>query len=212
MPSRITTSIEARAGRTAFPALLSLLAAVALAMTGCASIDPDGAGADIVNQPNSSAAPGTTRTGDAPGTRQKPVPAGTTVKIGDWQVTLGPTVLNATAQVTAKNRFNDPPAAGRQFVMVPVNLTYNGPDSGTPWVDLSFHFHGSGGNTFGRGGEDDHCGVIPTSLSDVSEMFPNAKASGNVCVSVPTDQVQGGAWIVEETLALDSNRVFFALQ
>ncbi|SBW18969.1 hypothetical protein [Protofrankia symbiont of Coriaria ruscifolia] len=100
-------------------------------------------------------------------------------------------------------------------MLVPIKVTYtgtgSGTGSGTPWVDLSIRFHGSGGNTFGAGGEDDYCGVVPDSLSDVSEMFPNAEASGNACGSVPTDQVQGGSWIVEESLSLDSSRVFFAL-
>lgn len=214
-----------RARRAAVPAPVSalgtLLIATALATTGCSVADPDGAGADIVAQQNDAAgsggAAGTTPGGDGdagadkPGTRQRPVPAGTVVTIGDWQVSLGPTALDATAQVAAENQFNDPPAAGRQFVLVPVNVTYTGTDSGTPWVDLSINFYGSGGNTFGAGGTDDYCGVVPNSLSDVSEMFPNAKAAGNACVSVPSDQVQGGAWIIEESFSMENSRVFFAL-
>jgi hypothetical protein len=43
-------------------------------------------------------------------------------------------------------------------------------------------------------------------------MFPNAKGSGNVCLSVAKDQIQGGAWFVEESLSLNSQRVFFALK
>lgn len=207
-----------RAARAAFGALLL---SAALAMAGCSGVDPDGTGADIVAQRNNATDPGSgagggagndDAGGDKPGTRQRPVPAGTVVNIGDWQVSLGPTSLDATAQVAAENQFNDPPAAGRQFVLVPVNVAYTGTGSGTPWLELSIRFYGSGGNTFGASGaQEDYCGVVPSSITDVSEMFPGAKASGNACVSVPGDQVQGGSWIVEESFSLDDNRVFFAL-
>jgi hypothetical protein len=182
---------------------------------GCSTSDPDGDGATIVNQ-SSGAAPASEPAdaggGAKPGTRENPVPAGTTVKIGDWTVTLEPTVQNATDQIQAENQFNTPPAAGRQFVMVPVTLVYEGSESGTPLVDLSLKFLGSGGNTFGAGGsQDDYCGVIPNPIDSLSEMFPDATASGNQCVSVPSDQVAGGLWIVEESFALDDDRTFYAL-
>ncbi|OAA23578.1 hypothetical protein UG55_103512 [Frankia sp. EI5c] len=203
------------ATRTVHCALAALFLSGLAATAGCSVPDPDGTGADIVSQRSDPAANGTAPSagGDdtAPGTRQRPLPAGTTVKVGDWQVTLGPTVLDATAQITAENQFNDPPAAGRQFVLVPVNVTYAGTGSGTPWVDLSIRFYGSGGNTFGAGGTDDYCGVVPNSFNNVSEMFPEASAAGNACVSVPGDQAAGGSWIVEESLSLDGGRVFFAL-
>lgn len=188
--------------------LLALLAAAALAAS-CAVPDPDGSGADLVNPATGAAA---APAGEAPGTRQNPVPAGTTVNVGEWQVSLGPTVLDAGAQIAAENQFNAAPAAGRQFVMVPVSVVYNGTESGTPWIALSVKFVGAGGNTFGAGGAEDYCGSIPSPLNSAGEMFPGASASGNVCVSVPSDQVEGGAWSVEETLSLNGDRTFVALR
>lgn len=204
----MTKPYRARAARAV---LLVLLAATALALPGCATTDPDGKGAEIVGQPEGSTAPAAAPADSAPGTRHNPVPAGTTVRVGDWQVTLGPTVLDAITQIATENQFNEPPATGRRFTLVPVTVTYNGTESGTPWIDLSIKFYGASGNTFGAGGEDDYCGVVPDSFNDVSEMFPGARGSGNACVSVPTDQVVGGSWIVENSLSFEGIRVFFAL-
>jgi len=206
-----------RAGRTIG---LARLTGLAIALAGCTVSDPDGAGATVVETPAQGAASagagggqtaGDVPTNGAPGTRQNPVPAGTTVKIGDWQVRFAATNPNANQQIAAENQFNAPLAAGRQFVLVPVEVTYTGDESGTAWIDLSIKFLGAGGNTFGGGPQEDYCGVIPNALTDLGEMFPGAKGSGNECVSVPADQIEGGAWIVEQSFALDDNRVFFAL-
>lgn len=42
----------------------------------------------------------------------------------------------------------------------------------------------------------DYCGVMPDSLDDTGETFPGGSVSGNVCVSVESDQVEGlgGGW------------------
>lgn len=142
------------------------------------------------------------------GSRDKPVPAGTAAHVGTWDVTVHSTNVDAARAVLATNQFNEKPAAGRQFVMATVTTTYTGAKSGTPWADLSFHFAGAKGNTFGTG-DNDNCGVIPNDLSDAGELFSNAKAKANVCVSVPGDQISGGTWMVEESFALsDDSRVF----
>ena len=128
-----------------------------------------------------------------------------------YDVSFGATTVNANEAVAASNQFNDPPVDGRQFVLVPVSVTYTGDESGTPWVDLTIKFVGSGGNTYGSG-TDDHCGVISTPLMDLGEMYKGASATGNECVSVPSAEVEGGTWVVEETFSFDGTKVFFALQ
>lgn len=180
------------------------------------SVSPDvtateGASEAVADE--TSAQPTEAATSAAPadaGTRENPYPAGSTVVLGSYEVALGPTVKDATEQVAAENEFNEPPVEGRQFVMVPVTATYTGDESGTAWVDLSIQFVGSGGNTFGTG-TDDYCGVIPNDLSDAGEMFAGATAEGNVCVSVPSDQVEGGVWMVEETFSFDGTSAFVGL-
>ena len=145
---------------------------------------------------------------DDEGTRTNPFAVGTPFGNEDWTVVLGPTVQNANDLVAAENLYNDPPVAGRQFVMVPVTVTYTGATSGTPWVELSFDFVGSAGNTFGTA-MDDYCGVVPGDLTNVGELHPDGVGTGNVCVSVPSEQVAGGVWAVS---TMFSDPVFGALQ
>jgi len=144
------------------------------------------------------------------GTRDNPYPAGTAVEIGDYTVTLAETTTDAWEQIEAENQFNEPPAEGRQFVMVPVTATFDGEDTGWAAMDLSIAFVGSGGNTFNFG-SDDYCGVIPSNLSDQGEMYAGGTAEGNVCVSVDADQIEGGVWRVEETLSFDGEHAFIDL-
>lgn len=153
----------------------------------------------------------TASTGAAGGSnsRTSPVAVGTAVEVGDWTVTLDATNTDATAAIKTGNEFNDDPAAGRQFVMVKAALAYNGDEPQQPSFDLQFTFVGGAGNSFGSGGLDDYCGSIPESLTEVGEMFPDAKATGNECVSVPSDQLAGGVWSVEAGFGNDP--VFFAL-
>lgn len=152
-------------------------------------------------------------TSAAVGTRENPAPAGSTVKLGEYTVSLGATATNANDAIAAENQFNEAPVAGRQFVMVPVTATYNGSESGLPWLDLSVNFVGSAGNTYGGSGStDDYCGVIPVALSDQGEIYGGATSAGNVCVSVPSAEIEGGTWVVEESLSFDDSKVFFALK
>jgi hypothetical protein len=188
--------------------------AAALAISACdLEADPDGDGADVVGEgTGTESTPEAEDTGAAAGARENPLGAGIVFEVGDWTVEFGETNLDADGVVADENEFNEPPVDGRRFVMVGVAVSYVGQDSGQPWVDLGIEFYGSGGNTFGTG-EDDYCGVVPDDLLEIGEMFPDASASGNVCVSVPADQIEGGAWLVEDTWALDDpDRTFVALQ
>lgn len=145
------------------------------------------------------------------GTRNSPVPLGQAQAVGtDWQVTVVGVDTNATSKVLAENQFNDPPAAGRQFVIVRVAAKYVGNDTGTPWVDLETRFYGSTGNTYAT--YTDSCGVIPDPLRDVGELYPGATGTGNQCFAVPTDQITGGAVIIDDNSSYDnSTRRFFAI-
>lgn len=200
-----------------------LIAAVPLViLTGCAG-DPDATPATetvtvtatVTAEPEASTEPAG---GDAPevepevaaggdtGTRSEPLAAGSTVTVGDWSVTVGATSLDASAEIAAENSFNDPPADGHAFVMAPVDLTYLGDGSDTPWVSLSFTLVGGDGNTY-----DERCGVIPSPLRDISEMYTDASASGNVCVEIAEAALDGAAWRVTESFSFDDAEARFAL-
>ena len=151
-------------------------------------------------------------TGDdaALGTRDNPLAIGTRIEMGDWTLAVTEVTLDAIDMVMDENQFNDPPVEGRQFVMFAVDAIYEGDDSGTAWLDFSWAIVGSGGNTFGTG-MDDSCGVVPDSLDDTGETYPDGSVSGNVCISVESDQIEGGTIRIEEFLSFDDTRAFYSL-
>lgn len=150
--------------------------------------------------------------GGSAGTREDPYAVGDSIELGDWTIVINSVTLDATDEVMAENQFNDPPAEGRQFVMVNMDATYDGEETGTAWLDLSQRVLGSGGNTFGSGGAmEDYCGSIPNDLNDGGEQFPGATVTGNVCISVPADQLDDALMILEESLSFSNDRVFVAL-
>lgn len=144
------------------------------------------------------------------GTRDNPLPVGTRIEMGDWTLAVTEVTLDATEQVMAENEFNDPPVEGRQFVLFEVDAAYGGEESGTAWLDFSWAIVGSAGNTFGTA-MDDYCGVIPNSLDDTGETYPGGTVSGNVCVSVDSEQVDGATIRIEESFSFDDTRAFYAL-
>ncbi|WP_248829827.1 hypothetical protein [Frankia sp. Mgl5] len=94
------------------------------------------------------------------------------------------------------------------YVMVPLEATYRGPDEGTAWAELGFKFVGSKGNIFYLN-VDDNCGALPQPLIDAGNVYAGASVQGNVCKSVPSDQVAGGTWIVFTVDDPDDSETFF---
>jgi hypothetical protein len=144
------------------------------------------------------------------GTRDDPLEIGTRIEMGDWTLAVTDVELDATEAVMDEFEFNDPPVDGRQFVMLSVDATYEGDDSGEAWIDFSWAIVGGAGNTFGTG-MDDYCGLIPDPLDDTGETFPGGEISGNVCISVASDQLEGATIRVEELMSFDDTRAFYAL-
>ncbi len=192
-----------------FLALL-LLATLLLTAAGCSSADGDGA--EIVEPGDNAAAADEGESTEAPaaGTRENPLPLGTTAKVGDWEITVASVNLLANDAVAQANQFNSPPVAGSQYVMAALTAKYVGADSGTFWTDMSAKFIGSAGNTFDQGGSS--YAVVPTPITDTGETFPGASVSGNLVFEVPSDQVEGGALILEESISFDDTRTFFAVK
>ena len=140
-----------------------------------------------------------------PGTsRTNPVPLGQAGRVADWDVSVAAVDDDATDEVLAENPFNEPPAAGSQFVIVRVRGTYAGGDSDHLWLH-SFNAVGDAAVTY----QDRGCGVIPDPLDDAGEAFPGGTVEGNVCFEVPSTQVASLVMFVERSL---EDRTFFALR
>ena len=133
------------------------------------------------------------------GTRDNPFSFADTVGNDDWTVDLGKP-REAWTDIRAENQFNEAPADGMEYWIVPVEATYTGSETGTPWVDLTVEFVGDDAVTY-----SDSCGVIPDDLSDVDELYEGGSAKGNVCLTVPAGAP--GTWTL--TAGWFADPVFF---
>ncbi|MCE0486375.1 hypothetical protein [Ornithinimicrobium sediminis] len=142
------------------------------------------------------------------GSRADPYPPGEPSTLPNWEVTVGPTTRDWEAAVMAENQFNDPAGSGNSMVRTQVDLTFTGRADGeeydSPWLSLDFAFVGSDGREYA---ED--CGVIPEDVGDIDDLFQDASASGNVCMIVATDAIEGGTWYVQESFG-DQERYYYA--
>ncbi len=140
------------------------------------------------------------------GTRDNPLPMGTTIVIGtpespEWEVTVGPSTLNATDEVLAENQFNDPPESGFQYALLNLTVTYIGETSGMPWVDLSVSYVGVDAVTYQP---FDSFAVAPKSFNDINELFPGGTGSGNIVIAIPSDTASEGTWRVGASFSGDN--------
>ncbi|SNR52676.1 hypothetical protein SAMN06265360_108186 [Haloechinothrix alba] len=191
-------------------------AAVMFMLAGCQTGPASGSGADVIDDET---VENGSENGDSEaqedeseyGTRANPLEIGTRIEMGEWSLAVTDVNPDATDEVLAANEFNEAPADGRQFVMFSVDASYHGEESGTAWLDFSWAVVGSAGNTFGGESMDDYCGVVPDPLDDTGETYPGGDVSGNVCISVPADQLDGGTIRIQETFEFGDTRAFYSL-
>lgn len=130
------------------------------------------------------------------GTRAAPLAPNETAEIFNWSVSMAASNLDAWAEISPGlseySIENYQPPADSVYVMAPVTLTYNGPDR-EDLYDLDWVYVGANGTTY-----DDNCNYVelPNELDTGQELYTDGTAAGNVCVTVPTDQVTGGVWRV----------------
>lgn len=121
-----------------------------------------------------------------------PLPAGSEITTGNWNVVISDVVPDATAQVLDSDEFNVPPPEGFQFFMFKVDATYQGEASSTAWADLLF------GVFVDNSVYTEACGSIPDHLSYAPEVFAGGTASGNFCLTVPSAGLETAAIGVED--------------
>ena len=146
------------------------------------------------------------------GTRENPLPMGSTIIIGspgspEWEVTVGPVILNANDEIAAANQFNDPPEPGFQYALLTLNVTYVGESTGTPWLDLDWDYVGADSVTYRSG---DTFAVPPNSIMDINELFPGGSGTGNIVIAIPEDSASEGTWRIGGSFL--SDKIFFAAQ
>lgn len=141
------------------------------------------------------------------GTRENPLPLGSTISDDDWTVTINSVNLNANKVIASENPFNDPPPDGYVYILVNVTAKYTGsdPQGETPWVSISYVT--PEGNTIES---FDSFIVAPDSFDDLETLYSGASTTGNFDFAVPKATVEKGLLAVEISLFSDS--AFVALK
>lgn len=129
-----------------------------------------------------------------PGTRENPGEVGSDVGtfssgLESIEVTVEAATWDANAIVAGENQFNDPPAEGMVYVIVPLTVTYSGPESMLPWLDVDVTYLAENGRSY-----EQAYVVIPDDLRDVADIYDGGSATGNIIFELPADQVPGGLW------------------
>lgn len=110
------------------------------------------------------------------GTRTNPIPLGAVAALGDgWRLTVVSTTPNANNAVAARNQFNDPPAAGRQFYIVRIRATYVG--NGSDSFGASYRLRAVGTSAVSYSTFEDSCGAFRKKLRP-QQCFREARSRG----------------------------------
>ena len=143
------------------------------------------------------------------GSRGTPLDIGDSVTVGDWEIVFTGVDLDATDSILEENTFNEPPAEGKQFVMVGVDASYVGEASDTLGFSVSFNAVGARGVSYTF---EDTCGVIPDDINSFAEVFNGGVVSGNMCWSVFSDDTDQLVAYVSESFSFDNDKIFVGLR
>ena len=147
---------------------------------------------------------------DAAGTRDDPIPLGVSADVGDYTVTVLEVVPNATDMVMTENQFNDPPAAGKQFYLVGVEVPYTGTETGQPAFELNLQAVGDQAVAYTA--YEATCGVVPLDQFQANELFPGGTVQFNTCWAIDSVDEDSLVMFAESAFDFDAEPVFFALR
>ena len=172
--------------------------------------DAFGGGDTKVSAPTGEAgadAPAAAKPGAKAGTRENPSPIGSVVESKDWKVVVNSVTLAASDAVVAANQFNDPPAAGSEYILVNYSATYVGDDANgqTPSF-VSVDYVTADGKTINA---YDHHVVAPEAI-DSNTLYKGGTATGNIAIQVPTATAGQGVLAVRPGMIAD--KIFVAVK
>lgn len=192
------------------PALGKLLAVGTIGLFGLTALtacddETDAAAQDA--PASAEAADADTDEAAADGTgHESPLPAGSTVEVGDWSLALASIELDATEAIMGANQFNEAPADGFQQALLTIEGTYNGTETGALWLDVALGVWADGAFYDSTGCTN----VVDGGLMDAPDVSAGGTASGAACVEIPAD---ADTYVVyfEDFLSFDAERRFVAI-
>ena len=123
------------------------------------------------------------------------LPLGTAAEVGEYSVTVSSVQLNATDAILGFNEFNEAPDG--QYVLVTLDVVYNGNEEGDPWLDLTPAFVGSDSRQY----DESTCtATLDLEGTSVPTLENGGAAQYEVCMDVPAEALPGRRVLVEETL------------
>lgn len=125
------------------------------------------------------------------------LPLGTAADVGEYSVTVSSVQLDATDAILGFNEFNEAPDG--QYVLITLDVVYNGNEEGDPWLDLKPAFVGSDSRQYG---ESTCTATLDLEGTSVPTLENGGAAQYEVCMDVPAAALPGQRVLVEETFGL----------
>lgn len=154
----------------------------------------------------------TTSTTEAPagvGTRENPVPLGTTADVGDgWTMTVNSVNLDAADVIMEENSYIDPPPEGKRYVLINVTTAYNGKDESSYGIRLEVL--GSATNKPISTWDATDLLSPPDPRYTGGELFQGGTETGNEAFEVSNEDADTLVIIADPNYGIGSNRTFFA--
>ncbi|WP_407343662.1 hypothetical protein [Pengzhenrongella phosphoraccumulans] len=108
----------------------------------------------------------------------------------EWETSIGAPNWDATA-VLAADEYNDVAPAGSVYVVVPVSYRNKVVEAKSPWLETSVAFVSAAGISY-----DSTFASIENEASDLTDLYQDGEATGNLVFLLPTDALTGGTWSV----------------
>jgi hypothetical protein len=151
------------------------------------------------------------RTGGDGSSLSSPLAMGEAGRVGDYEITVIRVNSDAEAIVLAENQFNEPAQFGKTMVMVTLEMTYVGNETGTVFWDLTYAVV-AGGLAYTDIDDEASCGSEPDGLLDAPEMYPSSTVEVNVCWQVPSAETSSVVMALEPLFSFsEDEQVFFSL-
>lgn len=130
---------------------------------------------------------------------------GDSIDIGEYAVSVTSVNLEAAAEIEAANPFNE--SANGQYVLVELEVTYNGNEEGDPWIDLVIELMGSDARIYSSSTTD---AIVENSAFDLPTLTTGGSGSFQVVFDVPAEAVTDAKVRVTETLSFTDDAGIWA--
>jgi hypothetical protein len=143
---------------------------------------------------------------DAGESEQTPVPLGSAIEVGLWNIGVASADLDAAEVISEFVDFNPTPAEGNRFVLIELSGVYLG--SGIVDPVFEWELVDVDGD---RIEATEACGVVPDSIYDLPGVDGGGHFRANICFEAGESDVTGGVFLTLGLVSESGSPYFFAL-